>query len=384
MKPILSISLFLAIITLASCAKKSGTIEGKITGAEGAIIELHNIQDAKMAKMAETTADASGNFSFSPSPGLPMDFYAIKVANGNKMMLLLTDSTENVVIEADAATIDKPSSVKGSVHTEKIVELQRELEAITQQINSLGRADETGVVRVEANSEFQRLTRQKRDLVINMIDTSPQSPACLVAISQLNITQDLDQYIRVKNNLRDVMADSKYFSLFVTQIDNTRAQKAVAGQTPREASAGSVPGLINVGDQAPEIAQNNPEGKLMKLSSLKGKVVLIDFWASWCGPCRAENPNVVAAYNKYKSKGFTVFSVSLDQGTDRWTAAIKQDGLVWDTHVSDLRGWQNAAAQQYKVSSIPRTFLLDKQGKVVATNLRGPDLEVKIKEVLGA
>jgi len=367
------------------CAKKTGTIEGKITGAEGAIIELHSIQDAKMAKMAEVTADGNGNFSFQPVPGLPMDFYALKVARGNKMLLLLTDSTESITIEAEAADLDKPVLVKGSVHTEKLLAVQKELEAISEQINSLGKPDETGVVRIEANSEYQRLMREKRNVVISLIDNNPQSPACLAAISQLNINQDIDQYLRVKNNLRETMSGSKYYSLFVAQIDNARAQQALAQQAPREnAASAAVPGMISVGDKAPEIAQNNPQGKIMKLSDLKGKVVLIDFWASWCGPCRAENPTVVAAYNKYKSKGFTVFSVSLDQSTDRWTAAIQQDGLVWENHVSDLKGWQNAAAQQYKVSSIPRTFLLDKDGKVVASNLRGPELEVKIKEILGA
>lgn len=378
-------SAFLSAFILIGCAKKSGTIEGKIIGAEGAIIELHSIQNAKMAKMAEVTADANGSFSFLPQPGLALDFYAIKVAKGNQMMLLLTDSTESVTIEAEVAKMDKPTLIKGSVHTEKLMSVQKELEAITEQLNSLGKPDETGVVRIEANSEYQRLMREKRNIVISLIDNNPQSPACLAAISQLNINQDLDQYLRVKNNLRDVMAGSAYYSLFVTQIDNARAQQSLAKQAPREsAPAAAVPGMISVGDSAPEIAQNNPKGKIMKLSDLKGKVVLIDFWASWCGPCRAENPTVVAAYNKYKSKGFTVFSVSLDQDANRWTAAIQQDGLVWENHVSDLKGWQNSAAQQYKVTSIPRTFLLDKDGKVVASNLRGPDLEVKIKEILGA
>jgi thiol-disulfide isomerase/thioredoxin len=143
------------------------------------------------------------------------------------------------------------------------------------------------------------------------------------------------------------------------------------------------PGPPAVGEKAPEIELADRSGNPLKLSSLKGKVVLLDFWASWCGPCRHENPTVVKAYDKYKEKGFTVFSVSLDNSKDKWLAAIAKDGLTWENHVSDLKGWQSAGAALYKVSGIPATFLLDKEGKIVAKNLRGPALEEKLKELLG-
>lgn len=134
------------------------------------------------------------------------------------------------------------------------------------------------------------------------------------------------------------------------------------------------------GGSAPEIAMKTPEGEMMKLSELRGKVVLIDFWASWCGPCRKENPNVVRVYNKYKSAGFEILGVSLDKTKDKWQAAIAKDGLTWH-HVSDLRGWQNKAAQTYGVRSIPHTVLVDQEGKIIARNLRGPALERKLAEI---
>lgn len=138
---------------------------------------------------------------------------------------------------------------------------------------------------------------------------------------------------------------------------------------------------IRIGGIVPEIDLKDTEGQTIKLSQLKGKVVLLDFWASWCGPCRKENPNVVKLYNQYKSKGFEILGVSLDTDKVKWKSAIEQDGLTWK-HVSDLGGWRSSAAQLYGVSSIPATFLLDKEGKLIAKGLRGQALENKLAELL--
>jgi peroxiredoxin len=143
-----------------------------------------------------------------------------------------------------------------------------------------------------------------------------------------------------------------------------------------------IDGQLNSGKVAPDFSLPNPDGQKISLSSLRGKVVLLDFWASWCRPCRAENPNVVAAYNKYKGKGFTVMSVSLDKEKSAWVQAIQQDGLIWPNHVSELQAWNGPLNQLYGIQSIPKTFLLDRKGRIVAQDLRGPALEAKLKEIL--
>ena len=177
--------------------------------------------------------------------------------------------------------------------------------------------------------------------------------------------QVFDPYAGLYKQIRDALKDKYPNHDFVRHLDD------------------KLRGAVFAGMEAPDIKLKDRDGNLRRLSDLRGHVVLIDFWASWCGPCRRENPNVVRIYKKYKDMGFEIFSVSLDNNRDKWLQAIETDGLEWENHVSDLRGWSSAGGRLYGVTSIPATVLVDKDGTILARNLRGTELENTLKEIFG-
>jgi thiol-disulfide isomerase/thioredoxin len=366
------------------------SISGNIQNAGGQTILLQKFVKNRPVSIDSAVVASDGSFEINPKEALPLNFYSLKLPEANTFCIFIADSTQEIEIKGEAGSLDKQVEVSGSKDSEA-------LQAFYLKMNGLKNNRETIVKSLDATTEQSELTskkgelialdREKREFCVQFINQHLPSPAVLAALSELDIVQDMEMFVRVKNDLSKNFAHSEYYSMVSTQIENAKRQQQLRNsqqqQQQQQAASGGKGGAFANGQLAPDIAMADTEGKTRKLSDLKGKVVLIDFWASWCGPCRRENPNVVNLYKKYQKDGFEVFSVSLDKTAEPWLKAIQTDGLIWKNHVSDLKGWQNAAAQQYGVNSIPHTLLIDKEGKILGTGLRGAALEQALKQQFG-
>lgn len=216
------------------------------------------------------------------------------------------------------------------------------------------------------------------NFIVNFIEEQPANPVNILLMTNLMPMMGYENYdesqLEVLQKMRQAF-EEEYPGHPMT--DQVSKQVAQVENDLKEFKS------FNEEKIAPDIAMENPQGEIMKLSDLRGKYVLIDFWASWCGPCRKENPNVVRLYNEYKDENFEMFSVSLDKNKQKWKRAIKADGLTWDYHVSDLKGWESEVVSKYQFRGIPHTVMVDPEGKIIATKLRGPSLEQKLKELFG-
>lgn len=341
------------------------TIEGKIDGVKSGKAELQAREGAKMVAKYSTGIAEDGTFTLKGKVTEP-DIYAIKI---NDLRGAITVFLDNSNIKVTGKSDDLPNAeVTGSVTNDVLVGYNKITKAQNLKLRPLYDAYN------EADKAKKTEDMKKIDLQISAQDD--QNLTEKLAYINANIKSPVSAFIL--NSMLPSIEDPTPLDKMVANFDPAYAQYKYV--TMLKESLGKLK-LTAIGQLAPDFTQNNPDGKPIKLSDFRGKYLLVDFWASWCGPCRAENPNVVLAYNKYKGKNFTVLGVSLDRDKANWLKGIEEDKLTW-THVSDLKYWDNEVAKLYGVRSIPANFLLDKTGKIVGRNLRGEKLEEALAKLV--
>jgi peroxiredoxin len=358
---------FLALLLLfpvALFAQKKFVINGNLSGLpESSAVSLSNANTPDDT-VARGIVKAGGTFELRGTVDEP-NLYQLNLDGVQKKFTLFIGN-DIVNVSGDVQTIQQ-LQVKGSkVHNDfeefkKIFNpLFQELTLMGQRINRTPSLQQNDSVMGAYKSQIETIKREVDKFVASHND-SPVAPFVVMVTSEMD--QDVASLERRYTKFNKNVQNGFYGKIVKQQIDNSKKGA--------------------IGTEAIDFTQADVDGKNVSLSSFRGKYVLVDFWASWCRPCREENPNVVRAFNKYKDKNFTVLGVSLDQSRAPWLKAIKNDNLVW-TQVSDLKGWGNEAAAKYNIQSIPQNFLIDPSGKIIARNLRGQDLVSKLDEILGS
>ena len=362
MKKLVYLSLIIAVAV--SCTDNTNTykIQGSIEGLDNQNIYLQGPTDEGYQTI-DSVKSENGDFVFSGEIDVPTR-HKIAFDNLDAEISLFTEASE-IQIEGKIDSLKK-TTVKGS-ETQKIFEKyqkrfnqlkeqQKDIYYKYQEAKKQGNKDGAKLY----ENQYRKLDSIRNSYSENFIEKHPSSVVSAYIANRIAYNYDLEKLKKTVNKFDPSIEPSYFVQRLKDQIDKLESTQ--------------------VGKKAPDFTMENTEGEPVSLSDFRGQYVLLDFWAAWCSPCRAENPNVVEAYKKYKDEGFTVLGVSLDRNKENWLKAIEEDNLTW-THLSDLKGWNNKASTKYGVRSIPQNYLLDEEGVIVAKNLRGEDLHNKLEEI---
>ena len=368
----------------------NGMISGVIRGLnpEASTVTLKKLEKLNeknlLVNVANTQMDSEGSFEFEAKAASEYGYYQLFA--GGHAVVLVTGPSEDLFIEVDAVEGEKyflRPKIQGSQQTKAVAAYYDVIFPLEQRLRNeeLKSRSSDPQIRTMAMAQLQSKRDSVKSVSIQFCQSYRGQLSSLVALEALNPSEYKELYKVTLDALQANHSSSPYFKKLKGIFEQTNRARTIETSPPQQRQTPNSKYIQ--GDEAPDIVMNDPNGVERRLSDLRGKVVLLDFWASWCGPCRRENPRVVQAYNKYRDQGFEVFSVSLDRSMEPWKKAIETDNLIWPNHVSDMNYWQNAAAREYGISSIPHTMLIDRDGLILATHLRGPGLESALKGIFG-
>ncbi len=384
MRNLFLVTVVLLLIQACSSDSNEFTVEGNYENSSGEKVSLIELKTEGMNKVDSTVLDEAGTFTFTGYTNIPR-FFVVR-AGDRKSVTLIVKPEDDIRLTADLNNFNSTYQIEGSEDSREVMKLRRRLESSITQLDSLGKIfrENPGKENMEGlrgrlNEESRKIVNEHKEYTKDFIDRNLNSLASLMALYQqvgprsyvLNPKEDFEYYKKVDSALMAKYPNSDPVQSLHSQVEDMKSR------LEQERSANE---RLGTGKVAPNIALPNPEGDTVTLHSLRGQYVLLDFWASWCKPCRVENPNLVKAYKKYSDQGFEIYQVSLDKKKEAWTKAIKDDNLDW-VHVSDLEFWNSSAARAYNVQSIPANYLLNKEGEIIDKDLRGDALDKKLHDI---